>query len=55
MVTPLLVERLMCHGDGMDCLADGRKNAYKYFKKLAANTPGMAGYTTLCHDADSAE
>jgi hypothetical protein len=35
MVSSLLVERLMCQGDAMDCLADGRKNAYKYFKKLA--------------------
>ena len=35
MVSSLLVERLMCQGDAMDCLVDGRKNAYIYFKKLA--------------------
>ena len=35
MVTSLLVERLMCQGDAMDCLADGRRSAYKYFKKLS--------------------
>jgi len=35
MVSYLLVERLMCQGDAMDCLVDGRKNAYMYFKKLA--------------------
>ncbi|MDD4414979.1 MAG: helix-turn-helix transcriptional regulator [Oscillospiraceae bacterium] len=34
MVSSLLVERLMCQGDAMDCLVDGRKNAYIYFKKL---------------------
>lgn len=39
MVIPLQVERLMCQGDGMDCLADGRKNAEKYFKKLADKKP----------------
>jgi AraC-like DNA-binding protein len=35
MVSTLLVERLMCQGDAMDCLVDGRKSAYKYFNKLA--------------------
>jgi len=35
MVSPLLAERLMCQGDAMDCLADGRRNANEYFKKLA--------------------
>lgn len=41
MVISLLVERLMCQGDAMDCLADGRKNAYMYFKKLADATPAQ--------------
>lgn len=35
MVSSLLAERLMCQRDAMDCLLDGRKNAYLYFKKLA--------------------
>ena len=35
MVGALLVERLMCQGDAMDCLADGRRHAYLYFKRLA--------------------
>ena len=29
----------MCQGDAMDCLADGRTNAYKYFNKLALKNP----------------
>lgn len=32
---PILAERMMCHGDAMDCLADGRNNAAIYFKKLS--------------------
>jgi len=39
MVSYLLVERLMCQGDAMDCLADGRNNAHQYFKKLADENP----------------
>ena len=39
MVIPLQAERLMCHGDGMDCVADGRKNACKYFRKMALQNP----------------
>ena len=39
MVTPLQAERLMCHGDGMDCVADGRKSACKYFRKMASQNP----------------
>ena len=39
MVIPLQAERLMCHGDGMDCVADGRKSACKYFRKIAAQNP----------------
>ena len=39
MIGYLLVERLMCQGDAMDCLADGRHNACAYFKKLAEENP----------------
>lgn len=39
MVSTLLAERLMCQGDAMDCLADGRKNAHEFFKKLADENP----------------
>lgn len=39
MVSPLLAERLMCQGDATDCVADGRKNAHDYFKKLAEENP----------------
>lgn len=41
MVFPLQVERLMCQGDAMDCLSDGRKNACKYFSRLAGDHPGQ--------------
>lgn len=40
-VIPILVERLMCQGDAMDCLADGRDNAAKFFKKLAEQNPAQ--------------
>ena len=39
MVSSLLVERLMCQGDAMDCLVDGRKCAHIYFKKRADENP----------------
>jgi hypothetical protein len=38
-VLPLIMERLMCQGDAMDCLSDGRGNAVKYFKKLSETHP----------------
>ncbi len=38
-IIPILVERLMCQGDAMDCLADGRDNAKKFFEKLAEQNP----------------
>lgn len=41
MIGSLMVERLMCQGDAMDCLTDGRKNAYFYFKKLADENQGQ--------------
>lgn len=39
MVIPLQAERLMCHDDGVDCVADGRKSACKYFRKIALQNP----------------
>ena len=33
-VLPILAERLMCHGDAMDCIADGRHSASVYMKGL---------------------
>ena len=41
-VFPLLVERMMCHGDAMDCLSDGRCHAAKYLRRLAEQHPAMA-------------
>lgn len=41
-VLPLLVERMMCHGDAMDCLSDGRCHAAKYLRRLAEQYPAMA-------------
>ena len=41
-VFPLLVERMMCHGDAMDCLSDGRHHAARYLRRLAEQCPGMA-------------
>ena len=34
-ILPILAERLMCQGDAMDCLIDGRHNAAKFMKKLS--------------------
>ena len=41
-VLPLLVERMMCHGDAMDCLSDGRSHGAKYLRRLAEQHPAMA-------------
>ena len=41
-VFPLLVERMMCHGDAMDCLSDGRYHAAKYLHRLAEQCPEWA-------------
>ena len=41
-VMPLLVERMMCHGDAMDCLSDGRWHAAKYLYRLAEQYPAAA-------------
>lgn len=41
-VFPILVERMMCHGDAMDCLSDGRLHAAKYLHRLADKYPAQA-------------
>ncbi len=41
-IFPLLVERMMCHGDAMDCLSDGRGQAAEYLRRLARQYPAMA-------------
>ena len=38
-IMSLLVERLMCQGDAMDTLIDGRSNVSSYLKKLAEKYP----------------
>jgi AraC-type DNA-binding domain-containing proteins len=47
IIMPLLAERLMCQGDGMDCLADGRSNAASYFNKLSKKYPEQPLYAAL--------
>ncbi len=37
-----LDERMMCQGDAMDCLVDGRHNAAKFFKNAAHQQPERA-------------
>lgn len=39
-VLPILVERLMCQGDAMDTLADGRYRVASYLRKLGEQEPG---------------
>lgn len=34
-IFPILAERLMCQGDAMDCIIDGRRNAAIFIKKLS--------------------
>ena len=46
-VKPLLVERMVCQGDAMGCLADGRHSAKAYFEKLGAKLPE---HRALCRD-----
>ena len=38
-ILAILAERLMVHGDAMDCLADGRYNASKYMQNLISSYP----------------
>lgn len=44
-VLPILAERLMCQGDAMDCLADGRNNAAIYMKKLSEE---LKEHSSIC-------
>lgn len=44
-ILPILAERLMCHGDAMDCLADGRHNAAVFMDKIADEQPK---YRDIC-------
>lgn len=46
-VMPILVGRMMSHGDAMDCLGDGRGNAAWYFTKLAKREPQEALYLEI--------
>lgn len=46
-IMPILVERLMCQGDAMDCLADGRDNARKFFEKWAQQNPDQPLYRDI--------
>ena len=41
-ILPVLVERMICHGDAMDCLSDGRHNAAKYLREMATKYPAQA-------------
>jgi hypothetical protein len=38
---------MMCQGDATDCLIDGRKNAYKYFRNLFENNPKQKLYSLI--------
>ena len=42
ILLPALVERMMCHGDAMDCLLDGRGHAMLYLRELAQSYPAQA-------------
>ena len=35
-ILPVLVERMMCHGDAMDCISDGRYHGAQYLRGMAA-------------------
>lgn len=49
-ILPILAERLMCQGDAMDCLADGRNNAAAYMRKLSVQLPQ---HKSLLKDAEA--
>ena len=38
---------MMCQGDATDCLIDGRKNAQKFFAKLASENPDQSIYAEI--------
>jgi hypothetical protein len=48
-ILPIMAERLMCHGDAMDCLVDGRNNAAIFMKKLSEELPE---FKDLCKCAE---
>ncbi|MCX8129725.1 MAG: RNA polymerase subunit sigma-24 [Clostridia bacterium] len=48
-ILPILAERLMCQGDAMDCLIDGRRNAAIFIKKISEEFPG---FKDLCKCAE---
>jgi AraC-like DNA-binding protein len=39
-ILPIMAERMMCHGDAMDCLIDGRWRGAEFFGKLSKEQPG---------------
>lgn len=45
---PLLSERMMCQGDAMDCLADGRSCAARFFRPLGCKDAGAAAVPAHC-------
>jgi len=49
-VLPVLAERLMCHGDAMDCLADGRNNGAIFMKKLSEEWKEQSN---VCHSIEN--
>ncbi|SHO47415.1 helix-turn-helix transcriptional regulator [Anaerocolumna xylanovorans] len=46
-IMPIMAERLMCQGDAMDCLMDGRWHASEFFKKQAEEQPGNPFFIKL--------
>ncbi len=46
-VMQVRIERIMCHGDGMDCLADGREGARSFFAKLSQQNPDEPLYADI--------
>jgi len=50
-VLPLLAERIMCHGDALDCLSDGRARVPQYLRALAAQAPEHAQTLTQAASA----
>jgi len=49
----LMSERMMCQADAMDCLADGRANASKFFMQLHSENTEQALYKEIANNFDS--
>ncbi len=49
-VLPILAERIMCHGDAMDCLADGRHKAALYMKRISEELPEFNDACISAHE-----